>query len=258
MSRSEEVGVDMWDEGARALCAYAYRGCGPLIGDEGYESPEQEATPAVLACPVCGNDVPRCRYHWEEHVEDHTRLAAQLVAHNSGYYALARENGWYETVPPGAAADQWRSREYLEVLREEFDRDESRIPAALRGGLVAADKRRQAFVKALRSRDLWDVDEDFAGLAAYVRHWQEVIRGLDDAEVEVLAGLGQVARLGKESWARECERADRVNGCTHRDASCAEYCPSCGWSCHQTWCYTDRCPWCEAIAPLCTQCDAGA
>jgi hypothetical protein len=226
-------------------------GCGPLEAD-GSEPPPQEATAAILACPICGDDAPRCYYHWEEHVEDHTRLGAQLVAHNHGYFALDRGDGWYDAVTEDDAATR-RPAAYLTVLAEEYDADESRIPPPLRAGLVELDGLRADIEAAWK--DDWESD-DFAGIVAFVRSRRQLLARLHDAAMNALEALGQAARVGRAEWKAECARADRANGCRHRGDRDA-YCPACGWSRHQTWCYTDRCPWCGSTESPCAQCAAG-
>jgi hypothetical protein len=244
----------------RAICSEADGGCGPLIDPQGYESPEQEATPAIEECPVCGDAKPRCRYHWEEHVEDHTRFGAQLVAHHYGWFALDRGDGWYDAVFERDAA-QMRSPAYLRVLAEEFAGDESRVPPALRAKVEAVEHAREAFVVARRAEAGMWFEESFSGLAAYIAHWREVITRLGSVsgDLAAIAALGEAARVGAAAWKAECERADRANAVVEDLAEDEDsiplireershYCPRCGWSRHQTWCYTDRCPWCGEIA----------
>jgi hypothetical protein len=234
-----------------------------LLEPDGFDSPEQEATPAIEECPVCGDAQPRCRYHWEEHVEDHTRLGAQLVAHNCGWFALDRGDGWYDAVLERDAS-QMRSPAYLRVLAEEFAGDESRIPPALRAKVEAVEHARTAFVVTLRGEAGMWFDENLSGLAAYIAHWREVITRLESVlesvseDLAAIAALGEAARVGDAAWKAECERAERANAVTedlaededtiHYRQERSSYCPRCGWSRHQTWCYTDRCPWCGEIA----------
>jgi len=255
----------------RCLCSEArqswFSGCGDLLPD-GSEAPEQEATPAILACPICGDEAPRCRYHWEEHVEDHTLLGARLVASNHGWYALDRGDGWYDSAVDWQA-EKMRPKAYLTILADDYDGDESRIPAALRPRLVQLAGLRAAIEDALCTTEA-DVEDAsmFGKLAPFIRSRQLVLASLTADTLDAIDTLSRAARVGKDAWEAECKRADAANACLHRRvtreidgelqwSSRGRMCPDCGWSRHQTACYTDRCPWCGSIEPPCPRCAAG-